>query len=131
MSTNKFIFYLLYNKGIIVNLYKLYFPSFPFSLQPNKRVLHPQTFPPSNQTHKRENQIFLSSHFSILPQFSILSFFHSSNQMDPKDWWIFVWKLDAYLPVHQPLLDLSKFSTRKNWTSMLVFQVLWNLYKHM
>ena len=46
MSTNKSISYILYNKGIIVNLYKLYFPSFPFSLQPNKRVFHPLTFPP-------------------------------------------------------------------------------------
>ena len=32
MNTNKFISYLLCNKGIIVNLYKLCFPSFPFSL---------------------------------------------------------------------------------------------------
>ena len=46
MSTNKSIFYLLCNKGMIVNLYKLHFPSFPFSLQPNKRVFHPPTFPP-------------------------------------------------------------------------------------
>ena len=67
MSTNKSISYILCNKGIIVNLYKLHFPSFPFSLQPNKRVFHP-----SNQTHKRENQIFY-----ILPLFY-------SNQTDPK-----------------------------------------------
>ena len=44
MSTNKYISYILCNKGIIVNLYKLHFPSFHFSLQPNKRVFHPLTF---------------------------------------------------------------------------------------
>ena len=46
MSTNKSIFYILCNKNIIINLYKLHFPSFPFSLQPNKRVFHLPTFPP-------------------------------------------------------------------------------------
>ena len=46
MSTNKSISYILCNKGIIVNLYKLHFPSFLFFLQPNKRVFHPPTFPP-------------------------------------------------------------------------------------
>ena len=46
MSTNKFISYILCNKGIIINLYKLHFSSFPFSLQLNKRVFHPPTFPP-------------------------------------------------------------------------------------
>ena len=57
-------FPLLYNKDIIVSLYKLHFPSFPFSLQPNKKVFHFLTF--SNQTHMRENQIF-----------SILLLFHT------------------------------------------------------
>ena len=46
MSTNKSISYILCNKGIIVNLYKLHFSSFSFSLQPNKRVFHPPTFSP-------------------------------------------------------------------------------------
>ena len=46
MSINKSISYILCNKGIIVNLYKLHFPSFHFSLQPNKRVFHLSTFPP-------------------------------------------------------------------------------------
>ena len=46
MNINKFISYLLYNKGIIVNLHKLHFSFFPFSLQPNKRVFHHPTFPP-------------------------------------------------------------------------------------
>ena len=46
MSVNISISYILHNKDIIVNLYKLHFPSFPFSLQPNKRVFHPPTFPP-------------------------------------------------------------------------------------
>ena len=60
MNINKFISYLLLcNKGIIVNLHKLHFPSFPFSLQPNKRVFHPPTFPSSHN--------FPSSHFSTPP----------------------------------------------------------------
>ena len=46
MSTNKSISYLLYNKGIIVNIYKLHFLFSHFSFQPNKRVFHPLTFPP-------------------------------------------------------------------------------------
>ena len=46
-------FPLLYNKDIIINLYKLHFPSSIFSLQPNKNVFHPFI-----QTHIRENQIF-------------------------------------------------------------------------
>ena len=46
MSTSKSISYILCNKGIIVNLYKLYVPSSHFSLQPNKRVFHPPIFPP-------------------------------------------------------------------------------------
>ena len=41
----KYIFYILCNKGIIVNLYKLHFLSSHFSFQPNKRVFHPPTFP--------------------------------------------------------------------------------------
>ena len=45
MSTNKSISYILCNKGIIVNLYKLHFSFFPFSLQPNKNFFHPFTFP--------------------------------------------------------------------------------------
>ena len=45
MSTNKSISYILCNKDIIVNLYKLHFPSFHFSFQPNKRVFHSLTFP--------------------------------------------------------------------------------------
>ena len=45
MSTNKFISYLLCNKGIIVNLHKLHFLSSNFSFQPNKRVFYPLTFP--------------------------------------------------------------------------------------
>ena len=79
MSTNKSISYLLCNKGIIVNLYKLHFPSFPFSLQPNKRVFHPPTFSPL-QLNTQEGKLnifhpltfpsshnFPFSHFSTLP----------------------------------------------------------------
>ena len=58
MSTNKSISYLLYNKGIIVNLYKLHFLSSHFSFQPNKRVFHPSTFPSLKpNTHERKLNI--------------------------------------------------------------------------
>ena len=70
MSTNKSISYVLCNKGIIVNLYKLHFSSFHFSFKPNKRVFHPLTFPPL-QTNTQEGKInifhlltFPSFHFS-------------------------------------------------------------------
>ena len=78
-STNKSISYILCNKGIIVNLYKLHFSSFHFSLQPNKRVFHPPTFPPL-QPNTQEGKLnifhlpifpsshnFPSSHFSTPP----------------------------------------------------------------
>ena len=67
MSTNKSISYILCNKGIIVNLYKLHFPSFPFSLQPHKRVFHPPTFPPL-QPNTREGKLNIlhSSTFPLL-----------------------------------------------------------------
>ena len=59
MSTNKSIFYILCNNGIIVNLYKLHFSSFHFSLQPNKRVFHPPTFSPLQpNTQKGKLNIF-------------------------------------------------------------------------
>ena len=59
ISTNKSISYILCNKGIIVNLYKLHFPSLPFSLQPNKRVFHPPIFPPLQpNTHEGKLNLF-------------------------------------------------------------------------
>ena len=79
MSTNKSISYILCNKGIIVNLYKLHFSSFHFSLQPNKRVFHSPTFPPlqPNTQEEKLNIFYLpifpsshnfpSSHFSTPP----------------------------------------------------------------
>ena len=78
MSTNKFISYILCNKGIIVNLYKLHFPSFPFSLQPNKRVFHPPTFPPLQpNTQEGKSNIFYSPTFLSSPNFSS-SYFSTS-----------------------------------------------------
>ena len=74
MSVNISISYILYNKDIIVNLYKLHFPSSPFSLQPNKKVFHPLTFPPLQpNTHEGKPNFFYpltnfpSSHFSTPP----------------------------------------------------------------
>ena len=71
MSTNKSIFYILCNKGIIINLYKLHFPSFPFFLQPNKRVFHPPTFPPLQpNTQEGKPNIFYSPTFPSSHNFS-------------------------------------------------------------
>ena len=74
MSTNKSIFYLLCNKGIIVNLYKSHFLSSHFSFQPNKRVFYSSTFSPLQpNTHKGKLNIFYpstnfpSSHFFTPP----------------------------------------------------------------
>ena len=59
MSTNKSISYLLCNKGIVVNLYKLHFLSSYFSFQPNKKVFHPLTFPfLQPNTHEGKLNIF-------------------------------------------------------------------------
>ena len=74
MSISKSISYLLCNKGIIVNLYKLHFLSSHFSFQPNKRVFHSPTFPSLQpNTHKGKLNNFYpptnfpSFHFSIPP----------------------------------------------------------------
>ena len=57
-------FLLLYNKDIIVNLYKLHFPFFHFSLQLNKKVFHHPTFLPFQpNTHEEELNLFYSFTF--------------------------------------------------------------------
>ena len=68
------ISYMLYNKDMIVNLYKLHFPSSLFSFQPNKKVFHPPTYPPLQpNTHKEKPNLFYpptnfpSFHFSTPP----------------------------------------------------------------
>ena len=59
MIVNIFISYILYNKDIIVNLYKLYFLSSNFSLKPNKKVFHHFTFPPLQpNTHEEKPNLF-------------------------------------------------------------------------
>ena len=45
---------------------------------------HPSTFPLPTKKKMRKIKIFLSSHFSTLPLFSILPHFHPSNQTNPK-----------------------------------------------
>ena len=73
MSVNISISYISYKKDIIVNLYKLHFPSSSFSLQPNKKVFHPPTFPPLqlNTLERKPNLLypptFPFSHFSTSP----------------------------------------------------------------
>ena len=71
-------FSLLYNKDIIVNLYKIHFPSSLFSLQPNKKFFTLPLFHLSNQTYMRKNQIF-----SILPLFHPPTNFPSSHFSTP------------------------------------------------
>ena len=73
-SPTPLTFPLLYNKDIIVSLYKLHFPSFPFSLQPNKKVFHHFTIPfLQPNTHEGKPNLFYSStnfsssHFSTPP----------------------------------------------------------------
>ena len=56
-----------YKNDIIVNSYKLHFPSSHFSLQLNKKVFHPPTFPLLQPNTHEENQNFF-----------ILSIFHPS-----------------------------------------------------
>ena len=71
MSTNKSISYILCNKGIIVNLYKLHFSSSDFSLQPNKRVFYPSTFSPLQpNTQEGKPNIFYPP--TIFPTFPLL-----------------------------------------------------------
>ena len=77
MSTNKSISYVLCNKGIIINLYKLHFSSFPFSLQLNKRIFHLPTFPPFRpNTQEGKPNIFYP--FTFPSSHNFLS--HSSYQ---------------------------------------------------
>ena len=57
-------FFVLFNRNMMLNLYKLYFHL-------NKKNFHPSTFPPPNQTKIRETK-----NFSILPLFYSLSIFH-------------------------------------------------------
>ena len=66
MSTNKSISYLLCNKSIIVNLYKLHFFILTFLFNQTKKNFILPLFHPSNQTHTRgKTKYFLSSKFSI------------------------------------------------------------------
>ena len=63
-SSTPFTFPLLYNKDIIVNLYKLHFPFFHFSLQLNKKVFHHPTFLPFQpNTHEEKLNLFYSFTF--------------------------------------------------------------------
>ena len=67
-SPTPLIFPLLYNKNIIVNLYKLHFSFSHFSFQPNKKVFHLLTFSISSTKHTWEKtKSFQSSHFFTLP----------------------------------------------------------------
>ena len=46
---------------------------------------HPSIFSLPTKQKEKKLKSFLSSHFSILPPFSILPLFHPSNQTDPKE----------------------------------------------
>ena len=49
----------------MVNLYQLYFSSFHFLSQLNKKIFHPSTFPPL-QSNTNEGKLNLFYHFTIL-----------------------------------------------------------------
>ena len=74
-----FFFFLiehLFLKGICVNLYN-YFLSSHFYFQPNKKVFHSSTFPPSKLTQMRETKISSILLFFLIPfPFSIFSLCH-------------------------------------------------------
>ena len=64
MSTNKSISYILCNKDIIVNLYKLHFLSSHFYFQLNKKNFHPPIFSPLQpNTHEEKLNFFYLSTF--------------------------------------------------------------------
>ena len=81
MNINKSISYILYNKGIIVNFYKLHSPSFPFSFQSNKRVFYPPTFPTLQpNTQEGKPNIFYPPTFSFSHNFLFSHFFTSPTK---------------------------------------------------
>ena len=89
MNTNKFISYLLCNKGIIVNLYKLHFLSSYFSFQPNKRVFHPPTFLSLQpNTHEGKLNIFHSPTFSSSHNFLSSNFFTPPTKQTLRKRWV-------------------------------------------
>ena len=55
-----------FNKSLLVNLFKLIF-------------FHPSTFSLSTKQKGEKIKYYISSHFSILPPFSIFTLFHHSN----------------------------------------------------
>ena len=71
---------LLYNKKIIVYLYKLHFLSSYFFLQPYKKVFHPSTFSPIQPNkHEEKLNLFMLSLFIlslIFYSFTNFSFSH-------------------------------------------------------
>ena len=91
----KKLFLILCNRDNGVNLYKLYFISFHFSSQSNKRVFH-STFPSSQPNTQRKLKSILSSNFSTPFPFSILPLFYFFNQTNPQ--------------TKDPLLDIALFS---------------------
>ena len=81
MSVNISISYILYNKDIIVNLYKLYFPSSIFLSNQIKKFSAPPTFLPLQpNTYEGKPNLFYpptnfpSSHFSTSPTKQTLIF---------------------------------------------------------
>ena len=115
-SPTPLTFPLLYNKNIIVNLYKLYFLSSHFSLQPIKKVFHPLTFPPLQpNTHEGKPNLFYPPIFlsNQIKKFSTLLLFHLSNQTHMRENQIF-----SILPLfHSPTnFSSSQFSTPSNQT---------------
>ena len=104
MRINKFISYILCNKGMIVNLYKLHFPSFLFFSPTKQKSFLSSHFSTPPTKHIRGKTII----FSILPQFSILPLFHSSIQTECKAKSYYMKERDGKVQLIQCLPESSK-----------------------
>ena len=108
MNTNKSISYILWNEGIIVNLYKLHFSSFHFS--PTKQKSFPPSHfstPPTKHT-RGKIKYFPSSHFSTPPSKRTLNFCGPKGKQIP--------------PIFSP------FSLHNQTHSLLIFFSLFTIH---
>ena len=127
-SPTPLIFPLLYNKNIIVNLYKLYFPSSLFSLQPNKKVFYPPTFPPlQSNTHEGKPNLFYPPtnfsffHFSTPPTKRTLKLLHKQGSLTFRDkltWFLHLFFIESFNIWH-PLLIIALYHQTKTPISFL------------
>ena len=121
-SPTPLTFPLLYNNDIIVNLYKLHFSSSLFSLQPNKKVFHPPTFPPlQSNTHEGKPNLFYPPtnfsffHFSTPPTKRTLKLLHKQGSLTFRDkltWFLHLFFIESFNIWH-PLLIIALYHQTK------------------